>query len=163
MWLTIPRSKRFFIFLSAGILSGAFGGVAAGAITSRLNGAHGIPGWRWLFLVEGVTTVGVALVVHFVLLDYPGNSKLLTPREREIAEARLAQECITTRQTEGGHVKTITKAFVKAVTNWRLWIITPAYMTIIGALAVSYFYPTLVKGLGYSESLAESFLSSMCG
>lgn len=149
------RSKRFFIFLSAGILSGAFGGVAAGAITSRLDGAHGIAGWRWLFLVEGVATVGVSLIVHWTLLDYPGTSKRLTPRQRQIAEQRLLQDGITNRRTEGGHVKTVARAFLTAVLNWRLWVITPAYMTIIGALAISYFYPILVKGLGYTSTDAQ--------
>jgi MFS family permease len=38
------QSKRFAVYMSAAILSGAFGGLLAGAITSGLNGAHGIRG-----------------------------------------------------------------------------------------------------------------------
>lgn len=41
------QSKRFMTFLSAGILSGAFGGIIAGAIVESLDGAHGIQGWKW--------------------------------------------------------------------------------------------------------------------
>jgi prolipoprotein diacylglyceryltransferase len=41
------QSKRFMCFLSAGILSGAFGGIIAGAIVDSLDGAHGIRGWQW--------------------------------------------------------------------------------------------------------------------
>lgn len=52
------QSKRFAIYISAAVLSGAFGGLLAGAITDGLEGAHGIRGWRWLFIVEGVATIG---------------------------------------------------------------------------------------------------------
>lgn len=41
------QSKRFMCFLSAGILSGAFGGIIAGAIVDSLDGVHGISGWQW--------------------------------------------------------------------------------------------------------------------
>lgn len=44
------QSKRFMTFLSAGILSGAFGGIIAGAIVDSLDGAHGITGWKWCVL-----------------------------------------------------------------------------------------------------------------
>ncbi|KUJ24007.1 MFS general substrate transporter [Mollisia scopiformis] len=149
------QSKRFMIFLSAGILSGAFGGVFAGAITSRLDGAHGIPGWRWFFLVEGVATVGASLIVHWFLLDYPSTSKQLTPAQREIASRRLFLDGITHQKTEGGDLSAIGHAFVKVILNWRIWMLCPAYMTIIGALAISNFYPTLVEGLGYTSTNAQ--------
>ena len=44
------QAKRFSIFYSAAVLSGAFGGIIAGAITGSLDGARGISGWRWLFV-----------------------------------------------------------------------------------------------------------------
>lgn len=46
------QSKRFGVYISAAILSGAFGGLIAGAITSNLDGLHGVAGWRWLFIVS---------------------------------------------------------------------------------------------------------------
>jgi MFS family permease len=49
--------KRFCIFYTSGCVSPALGGIMAGAIISRLDGARGIPGWRWLLLIEGVVTV----------------------------------------------------------------------------------------------------------
>ncbi|KAK5203304.1 hypothetical protein LTR41_010947 [Exophiala xenobiotica] len=160
--MLINHNRWFLLSSPSGIastntlgLSGAFGSVAAGAITSRLDGAHGIAGWLWLFLVEGVTTCGVALIVHWFLLDYSGTSKRVATEERAMAEARLRNDGITSRRTEVGHVKTIIRAFTAAALNWQLCIINPAYMCIIGSLAISYFYPTLVKGLGYTSTNAQ--------
>ena len=46
------QAKRFGVYISAAILSGAFGGLIAGAIEDGLDGAHGLPGWKWLFIVS---------------------------------------------------------------------------------------------------------------
>jgi MFS family permease len=35
------QSKRFAVYISAAVLSGAFGGILAGAITGGLDGVHG--------------------------------------------------------------------------------------------------------------------------
>jgi MFS family permease len=147
------RSKRFIAFLSAGIMSGAFGSIVSGAITSSIDGAHGIAGWRWLFIVEGVATCAASLVAPYFLLDYPATSKRLTPEERILACRRLEQDGVTSPGNEDrvGHFR----AFTGAVLNWRVWLLAIAYMTIIGSLSLSYFYPTLVGGLGYTSTTAQ--------
>lgn len=136
-------------------MSGAFGGIVAGAITASLDGAHGIAGWRWLFIVEGVTTVDVSFIAPFILLDYPATSKKLTLAQRQLAFKRLQADGITSREEGADHATTHFKAFMAAITNWRLWLLAIAYMTIIGSLSLSYFYPTLVKGLGYTAVNAQ--------
>jgi hypothetical protein len=85
-------------------------------------------------------------------------TKKLTPREREIAVARLQADGIT---SSGAHVHgeihevSHWRAFIHAISNWRLWILCAGYMTIIGCYSLSYFNPTLVKGLGYSGAEAQ--------
>ena len=120
------QSKRFAVFMSAAILSGAFGGLLAGAITGGLEGAGGLRGWRWLFIVEGVVTIGFALISAFILLDFPANSKRLTQRERDIAVARLVQDRVTVR--DGGGKVGKRKSFLLALRDWRTWGFTLGYM-----------------------------------
>ncbi|KAJ9486348.1 hypothetical protein VN97_g6992 [Penicillium thymicola] len=152
------QSKRFIIFLSAGILSGAFGGVVSGSITSSLDGVHGIRGWRWLFIVEGITTVGVSVLSHWTLLDYPHNSRGLNQAERDLAQRRMVHDGVAETHANSETPTTRTSVFIcllVALSNWRTWLLVPGYMSILGALALSYFYPTLVEGMGYSSTNAQ--------
>jgi MFS family permease len=120
------QSKRFAVFMSAAILSGAFGGLLAGAITGGLEGTHGIRGWRWLFIVEGVTTIGWSIISAFLLLDFPATTKGLTERERAIAIARLHEDSVTVRNDEGKVGKM--KSFMLALRDWRTWGFVFGYM-----------------------------------
>lgn len=81
--------KRSSFFLTSAQIGGIFGGLTAGALMEDLEGVHGIRGWRWLFIVEGVVTIGVAIIAMFILPDYPGTCKKLTAEERDIAVQRL--------------------------------------------------------------------------
>lgn len=56
------QSKRFMCYLSAGILSGAFGGVVAGGIVEGLDGAGGVAGWQWCVLIVGELSVGAEVI-----------------------------------------------------------------------------------------------------
>ncbi|KAF2713769.1 MFS general substrate transporter [Pleomassaria siparia CBS 279.74] len=152
------QSKRFAVYMSAAILSGAFGGLLAGAITGGLEGAYGIRGWRWLFIVEGAATIGWALIAGFILLDFPANSRGLTEREREIAIARLQDGGVRTH-TEGDERMGKRKSFVMAITDWRVGGLIIGYMVIVGSSTLSYFYPTLVRGLGYKSTVEAQYMT----
>ncbi|EMD01017.1 hypothetical protein BAUCODRAFT_61784 [Baudoinia panamericana UAMH 10762] len=148
------QSKRFAVYISAAVLSGAFGGIIAGAITGGLEGAHGLRGWRWLFIVEGAATVGWAIISAFILPDFPANSKKFTERERELAISRLEADDVHGRTEDSPHLTSL-QALGQSVRNWRTWLFVAGYMVIVGSSTLSYFYPTLVKGLGYTSHMAQ--------
>jgi len=112
------QSKRFGIYMSAAILSGAFGSLLAGAITGGMEGAGGLRGWRWLFIIEGVATIIFACAAYFILLDFPANSSRLTDRERAIAIARLREGGVRTH-IEGQERIGKRKSFLMAICDWR--------------------------------------------
>lgn len=71
-WYTRAElTRRVAWFYSGSSLANMFGGVLAAAILGRLDGARGVAGWRWLFVIEGSLTVAVALAASLVLPDYP--------------------------------------------------------------------------------------------
>ncbi|CZS97475.1 related to allantoate permease [Rhynchosporium agropyri] len=148
------QSKRFSVYISAAILAGAFGGLLAGAIASGMDGALGIRGWRWLFIIEGALTAGWSVCAYFLLLDFPANTKRLSPRERELAIQRIIADSNTVATEDSPPISHL-QALKLGVQNWRTWGFTVGYMVIIGAGTLSYFYPTLVQGLGYTSTKAQ--------
>lgn len=154
-WYTRAElGKRFAIFYTAAVLSGAFGGIFAGAITSGLDGAHGITGWRWLFIVEGVATVGVSVVAFLVLLDYPSTSKRLSEEERQLASIRIIADGIATGGQSGSRL-THWQAFVASVSDPRTYLFLVLFMLDVGAGTISYFIPTITVTLGYDKTTAQ--------
>ncbi|RSM00031.1 hypothetical protein CEP52_009363 [Fusarium oligoseptatum] len=112
---------------------------------------------RWLFIVEGVATIGWAIVAAFLLLDFPANTKHLTDRERAIAIARLQEDSVTVRG-EGEKVGKM-QSFMLAFRDWRTWGFIFGYMVIVGSSTLSYFYPTLVHGLGYTSTVQAQYMT----
>ena len=55
-------------------VAGAISGLLAYGIGSGLEGTHGIASWKWLFIIEGVATVGFGFVVLFFLPGLPENT-----------------------------------------------------------------------------------------
>ncbi|KKY13793.1 putative major facilitator superfamily transporter [Diplodia seriata] len=156
-WYTSGElGKRFTIFYTAATLSGAVGGLISGGITDGLHNAHGISGWRWLFIVEGVCTCGVAFCAIFILLDYPATSPALSLEEKQLATIRLIAD---TRSREGeassaGRLTHI-QAFTAAVVDYRTWFFLVLLMLNVGSGTISYFIPTLTKTLGYDGVTAQ--------
>ncbi|CAJ2507398.1 Uu.00g085840.m01.CDS01 [Anthostomella pinea] len=149
------QARRFGVYISAAILSGAFGGIIAGSITRNLNGAHGLAGWRWLFIVEGAATAGWSIIASFILMDFPANTKRLSEPERELAIRRLMAD---PSRLDGGEDRPKLSHFGAlkvALTDWRVWLFVVGYMAVVGSSTLSYFYPTLVEGLGYSTVNAQ--------
>ena len=70
----------FFLALP---IAGIIGNPISGLIMSGLNGVQGLEGWQWLFLLEGLPSVLIGIVVLFYLTDRPKDARWLSPEERE--------------------------------------------------------------------------------
>ena len=130
------QSKRFGVYISAAILSGAFGALLAAGIIQGLEGARGIRGWRWLFIVEGSATVGVAIICAFILPDFPATSRRLSERERYIAVSRLTTDDVTA-MTEDSVRLSHWHAVLKAAKDWRTWGFVVGYMVFVADFLIA--------------------------
>lgn len=54
-----------------------------------MNGVGGYSGWRWIFILEGLATVVVAVAAFFTLHDFPETATFLTEDERAWVVSRL--------------------------------------------------------------------------
>ncbi|KAL9938391.1 hypothetical protein V8E36_003014 [Tilletia maclaganii] len=92
--LLYPRyelQQRIGIFYAAAALSGSFGGLLAYVI-SKLNGRDHLAGWRWLFLVEGLATVAIALLGFLIIPSSVAKANFLTEEERKACLAAMAAD-----------------------------------------------------------------------
>ncbi|KAI8635436.1 MFS general substrate transporter [Xylariaceae sp. FL1651] len=150
---------RQAMFFSAASIAGAFSGLLAYAI-AKLDGLGGLEGWRWIFILEGLATVVVAVLSFFILHDFPETATFLTEEERAFVIFRLkyqghidaTDECVQVAQAEEFDWKYVKAAFK----DWQIWVNIFVYWGIVCPLyGVALFLPTIIKGLGYTSSTAQ--------
>ncbi|KAK7695529.1 hypothetical protein QCA50_000165 [Cerrena zonata] len=83
--------KRSGIFTSSGLIGTLFSGILQAAVYKHLNGVAGRSGWRWLFIIDGVITLPIALYGFLIFPDVPATTKAfyLSEEERLLSSDRL--------------------------------------------------------------------------
>ncbi|KAK0621985.1 major facilitator superfamily domain-containing protein [Bombardia bombarda] len=83
--------KRSGIFTASGLAGTMIGGFIQSGIYSSMNGRHGLSGWRWLFIIDGIITLPVAVYGYFLFPDTPATTTAfyLSKVERELAVERV--------------------------------------------------------------------------
>jgi MFS family permease len=92
------RARSLAWFMIAIPLSGAVGG-PLGTWLLGFDGALGLAGWQWLFLVEGLPSVVLGVVVLFYLTERPEEAKWLPAAGRDWLVGRLKHD----RETHPAH------------------------------------------------------------
>jgi len=82
---------RISLYIVMSPLAGAFGGLLAGAILG-VPRIGSVTGWRMIFLVEGIVTMGLALIAFAALPNGPETARWLNSEEKELAIGRLQAE-----------------------------------------------------------------------
>lgn len=85
------RQYRVALFFSAASLAGAFGGVLAFGL-AHMKGVAGLNGWRWIFILEGIFTVLVAVAAYGFITNYPETARFLSTAEKSVLARRLESD-----------------------------------------------------------------------
>ncbi|PLB53833.1 permease of the major facilitator superfamily [Aspergillus steynii IBT 23096] len=153
-WYTKKElALRMSIFYSGSLLSGAFGNLIAAGILNGLDGHRGISAWQWLYIIEGVITIAIGLVVAVVLPDFPDTWRLLSPEMKHVANRRLAIEAAEADVDEAGKMSQV-KGLKLAFTDIKTYALALAHMAINGAAGFQNFFPTLTGTLGYGQIIS---------
>lgn len=90
-WFTLKdRARAIAAFYTAAPLAAFIGSGTAGWLLP----VHwmGIPGWRWLFIIEGVPAILAGAITVFYLTDRPSEANWLPDTERDAVTSEFATE-----------------------------------------------------------------------
>ncbi|KAF9691983.1 hypothetical protein EKO04_010042 [Ascochyta lentis] len=140
-------ATRMAIFYTGNMIASSFAGLIAAGVFAGLDGTRGLAGWRWLFIIQGALSIGVALLAFFLLPDHPLQTRWLSVEERQLAHERIAAD--TTQREEATSVWV---GLRQALADWRTWIFCLMYNTHISSVSFQSFLPTVVRTLGYNTT-----------
>lgn len=128
-----------------------------------MSGLGGLYGWQWLFILEGIPTVIIGVLIwaclpvhillcespqadiQFFLPNYPETAMWLTDEERAWAVERMGP--YAPKGTDSHFNK---KDFVNTLKSIEFWLFSITYFLLANSgNAFGYFTPTIVETLGY--------------
>ncbi|KAK9455012.1 major facilitator superfamily domain-containing protein [Dipodascopsis uninucleata] len=137
--------KRFSMFYMAQPLANMFSGYIQAGVYTSMNGLGGLAGWRWLFIIDGVVSLPVALYGYFALPDYPHTCRSLYLGPKELAIANVRMKLVGRKPSE----KMTWRRFLKMWKSWRPYVFLTVYNLDLLTQYYSYFNLWL-EYIGYS-------------
>jgi len=146
------RGRAMGIFYAFGASASVLGGPVSGNLL-LLDGWHGLAGWQWVFLIEGIPAAMLAIACPFILRDRVADAHFLSANERDWLRERLERE---DRQS---HTQTLTLA--QALATPMVMMLIMGYLLIgFGVYSKNFFLPLMIKGMGFNDQVV-GYLSAL--
>ena len=135
------RGRIFGLFLIISPLNNTIAAPLGGLILKYFDGTMGLPGWRWLFIVEGIPTLFLAYLCLRVVIDRPDNATWLTDAEKAHLREKLGREAAS--RTETKHL-----SIWQTLGNAKVLLFAVVYTSLaIGIYGLSLWMPQIIKGM----------------
>jgi ACS family tartrate transporter-like MFS transporter len=148
--------------LRAGAVSKIWAATAiAVVIGSPISGALlsidwlGLSGWKWMFILEGVPAVLLALASYKYLTDRPEQATWLDAEERVWLAGELASD-------EKNRSVSSVSSLAATLRSPRVWLLSLTYLTLgCGFFGLNFWLPQIIKQASGASNLAVGFLNSI--
>ncbi|PGH03461.1 hypothetical protein GX51_04035 [Blastomyces parvus] len=149
--------KRYSIFYLIGCVAAALSGILAFGF-SQMAGIQGMLGWRWIFIMQGLLTIVVAILTWIFLVDFPDKAykawRFLNQDECAFVIRRLNKD----RGDADAEAFSI-KKFLRPALDLKIWAFGMIFFCLTTVTyAIAYFLPIILHdnmgfGVGASQCL----------
>ncbi len=152
-WYTNDRRARATaFFFTAVAFAGVLGGPLSGWALTALDGAGGLQGWQWMFLIEGIPAVLIGVVVLIYLPSKPAKAKWLTADEKAAVETDLSTE---------DTVKPVHSTW-SGLKDAKVLLLAAIYFCfVLGSYGIAFWLPQVIKGAGVTDLMQVGLLSAI--
>ncbi|KAF7197269.1 putative transporter [Pseudocercospora fuligena] len=155
-------AKRNAFFYLVGNSVGGFGGMLAYGL-QQMDGLGGHAGWSWIFIMEGVLTIVIAILGYILLIDFPEDAhktKLYPggPRFLEDDEVKIMVDRIDRDRRDAHISKFEIWTYLAQGKDWKIWCFAANFrFSGLVTYSISYFLPIILR-----QSLGFSVVQSQC-
>ena len=97
--------------------------------------------WRWIFFVQGLVTIAIAIAAFFLVVDFPDKATFLTEEQRALVTTRIQRD----RGDAAPDALTAKKCLTYAM-DLKLWAFGINFgCSTISSYAFSYFLPLILR------------------
>lgn len=149
------RGRINSLFTTAIPLAGIAGGPLAAWIMAGLDGAQGLHGWQWLFLVEGLSAIVMGVAAYVLLTNGPRSAGWLEEAEKDIilADQQAQRTSRATIEADG---------IAAALREPKLLLLGAIYFGYFCALnAVALWGPSLLALAGARSIVSVGWISGL--
>jgi ACS family tartrate transporter-like MFS transporter len=139
-WFPASTRARFIALFLAGVpLSVVIGGPISGWLLGV--GGHGLHGWQWMLILEGIPSLLCGVATLWLLPDGPEKAKWLSADEKRLIAARLADE-------PPGALHGLKEMLL----DKRIWILMiPDFSIVFALYGLNFWLPQMIKAMGYTN------------
>lgn len=155
LWFPTYRRGRIIALFMIGLpLSSVIGGPLSGWIMGHFDMRHGLHGWQWLFLLEGIPSVLLGVLTFWLLPNTYQQAKWLTPEEKQRIADDLARD-----DAEADHGK---HSFSDGFFNLKVWMLGGIdFAILLSAYAMGFWMPTFIKTAGVTDITTIGYLTAI--
>lgn len=128
-----------------------------GGALMQLDGAAGMHGWQWMFVIEGLPSIFLGILLYFKLPDRPTEATWLTPAEAQSLEAHAVIDA-----PQHAHYSSKDwRAALKRPTTILIGLIY--FLNQVAFVGLYFFTPAMIGQMHISSPLVIGLLSSSVG
>ena len=145
-WYPAAYRARFLAAFAIAVPVSTVIGAPVSGLLLGLDGAMGLKGWQWLFIIEGIPSVVLGVVTWFYLTDRPAQANWLTTEQKAWLSSRLEGE--TAAKQAAAHL-----TLAQALASPKVITLSLIYFGFVGALyGMQFWLPQIVKAFGFSNA-----------